>query len=150
MPGTECWADKGVLTATVNVNGVPIRIGISHALTGPDDDKSEWDPDYTGTAITTFQVKSGEAYIFALKTNGQANIRRFEDYSYFDEATQTQKHGAGWKQIYEGFWGTGGLWGIGYADVVSFELDGHPYLFWLKSSNQGQIFRINDDPATGW
>jgi len=148
LPGTECWADKGVLTATVNVNGVPIRIGISHALTGPDDYKSNWDTQDVGTA--TFQLK-GEEYIFSLNNNnGRAHIRRFEDYSYFDEATQTQKHGAGWKQIYEGFWGTGGLWGIGYADVVSFELDGHPYLFWLKNSNQGRIFRINDDPATGW
>jgi len=142
MPGTECWADKGVFTATVNINGAPIRIGISHALTGPDDYKSNWDTDYVGTAM--FQL-NGEPYIFSLNNiNGLAHIRRFEDYSYFNEATQTQKHGAGWKQIYEG------LWGLDYVAVTSFELDGHPYLFGLKSSNQGRIFRINDDPCTGW
>jgi len=142
MPGTECWAHKGVFTATVNINGAPIRIGISHALTGPDDYKSNWDTDCVGTA--TFQF-NGEPYIFSLNNiNGLAHIRRFEDYSYFNEATKTQKHGAGWKQIYEG------LWGLDYVAVTSFELDGHPYLFGLKSSNQGRIFRINDDPATGW
>jgi len=139
----EAWSDKGVLTATVNVSGAPIRIGISHALTGPDDYNSKWDTDYVGTAITTFQL-NGEAYIFALKKNGQGHIRHFEDYSYFDETTQTQKYGAGWKHLYAD------TWGADYVSVVSFELDGHPYLFGLDKSGRARITRINDDPSTGW
>ena len=139
----EAWSDKGVLTATVNVGGAPIRIGISHALTGPDDYNIKWDTDYVANAITTFQL-NGEAYIFALKKNGQGHIRHFEDYSYFNEATQTQKHGAGWKHIYAG------TWGADYVSVVSFELDGHPYLFGLDKSGRARITRINDDPSTGW
>jgi hypothetical protein len=139
----EAWSDKGVLTATVDVDGAPVRIGISHALTGPDDYNSKWDTDYIGTAITTFQL-NGEAYIFALKKNGQGHIRHFEDYSYFDETTQTQKHGAGWKHLYAD------TWGADYVSVVSFELDGHPYLFGLDKSGRARIFRINDEPSTGW
>jgi endonuclease/exonuclease/phosphatase family metal-dependent hydrolase len=142
--GCDAWANKGVITATVNVNGAPIRIGISHALTGEDDDKSNWVPNYIGNAITTFQL-NGRPYIFALDKNNQAHIRRFEDYSYFDEASQTQKHGAGWTDVCKGDWTSD------YRAVVSFELNGHPYLFSLKSgSDQAYVTRINDDPSTGW
>ena len=142
--GCDAWANKGVITATVNVGGAPIRIGISHTLTGPDDDKSNWFPDYVANAITSFQLNE-QPYIFALKTDGQADIRRFEDYSYFDEVTQTEKHGAGWKHVYTGTYGSD------YRAVVSFELNGHPHLFGLSSSkDEAYITRINNDPSTGW
>ncbi|HUU16379.1 MAG TPA: endonuclease/exonuclease/phosphatase family protein [Sedimentisphaerales bacterium] len=141
-PECENWANKGVLTATVDVGGAPIRIGISHALLGPSDEKSKWDTDYIGNAITTFQL-NGRPYIFALDKNNQAHIRRFEDYSYFDEASQTQKHGAGWKHLYTGPWGSD------HIAVTSFELNGHPYLFGVNGRNEGHIERINDD-GKGW
>ena len=137
------WANKGVWTATVDVMGMPIRVGVSHALTGPSDHKSSWSTaDCLATAITTFQLK-GEPYIFALKQDGQADIRRFEDYSYFDEESQTEKHGAGWKHVCTG------VWGSDCVTVTSFELDGHPYLFILNKNSQGHIIRINDD-GMGW
>jgi parallel beta-helix repeat protein len=143
-PETECWADKGVLTATVDVNGVPIRIGISHALTGPDDYKSKWDRDYVPTAITTFQL-NGEAHIFALDSNNKGHIVRIEDYRrWWDEKNKKYNYGAGWKDVYTGTWGSE------YVAVTSFELDGHPYLFGLNKNNQARITGINDDPSTGW
>jgi endonuclease/exonuclease/phosphatase family metal-dependent hydrolase len=141
-PQCENWANKGVLTATVDVNGVPIRIGISHALLGPSDEKSDWSTNYIAKAITTFQL-NGQAYIFALDKNNQAHIRRFEDYSYFDKASQTQKHGAGWKHVYAGTWGSD------HIAVTSFELNGHPYLFGVNGRNEGHIEQINDD-GRGW
>lgn len=144
VPGEDNWAKKGILTATVDIGGLPLRIGISHALTGPEQDKSNWVPNYIGNAITTFQL-NGRPYIFALDKNNQAYIRRFEDYSYFDEASQTQKHGAGWKEVYKGSWNSD------FRAVVSFELNGHPHLFALRSSvDEAYIARINDDPSTGW
>jgi endonuclease/exonuclease/phosphatase family metal-dependent hydrolase len=137
----EAWADKGVVTATVDAGG-PIRIGISHALTGPDDKKSKWHTKNVGRV--TFQL-NGEAYIFSLNENdNRAQITRFEDYSYFDEASQTEKHGAGWKHLRASYWNPT------YNVITSFELGGHPYLFALGYSNQGRITRINDDTSTGW
>jgi parallel beta-helix repeat protein len=142
--GTEAWSDKGILTATVKIGGAPIRIGISHALTGPDDYNSNWDTDYVAPATTTFQL-NGESYIFALDKNNQAHISRFEDYGrWWDEKAHKYNSGAGWKHLYAGTWGSA------YVAVTSFELDGHPYLFGLNKNNQGHITRINDDPATGW
>lgn len=144
IPGKDNWAKKGILTATVDIGGLPLRIGISHALTGEEQDKSNWAPNYIANAITTFQLND-RPYIFALDNAGKAHIRRFEDYSYFDEESQTAKHGAGWTDVYEGAWPSD------YRAIVSFELNGHPYLFSLKSrSDQAYITRINDDPATGW
>ena len=141
-PECENWANKGILTATADVNGAQIRIGISHALLGPSDEKSSWGTNYIAKAITTFQL-NGQAYIFALDKNNQAHIRRFEDYSYFDKASQTQKHGAGWKHVYTGTWGSD------HIAVTSFELNGHPYLFGVNGNNEGHIERINDD-GKGW
>ncbi len=143
-PATECWADKGVLTATVNVNGAPIRIGISHALTGPDDHKSNWDTDYFATASACFQL-DGEPYIFGLDSYSNGHILRMEDYGrWWDEKNQKYNHGAGWKHIHERYWGAD------YVDVTPFELDGHPYLFSVNDSKKGRITKINDDPSTGW
>ncbi len=142
-PGTECWGDKGVITATATIGGAKIRVGISHALTGPDDAKSNWDKGYVPEAITTFNL-AGNAYIFALKTNGQAHLRMFEDYTGVDTRTGKQVHGAGWKHLYTGDWGGG------HEVVTSFELGGHPYLFGLDEGNRAHLVRVNDDPSTGW
>ena len=144
--GCDAWARKGVLTATVDVDGLSIRIGVSHALTGlKDDDKSSWLPYYVPNSITSFQL-NGEAYIFALQDRDDtARIVRMEDYSYVDKNTQTRKHGAGWKEVYKGPWNSD------FRAVVSFELNGHPHLFGLRSSvDEAYIARINDDPSTGW
>ncbi len=142
--GCDAWARKGVLTATLDVDGLSIRIGASHALTGPDDYKSSWLPYYVANSITSFQL-NGEAYIFALKTDNTARIVRMEDYSYVDESTQTRKHGAGWKEEHTDPWNSD------FRAVVSFELNGHPHLFGLRSSvDEAYIARINDDPSTGW
>ncbi|UCG49217.1 MAG: endonuclease/exonuclease/phosphatase family protein [Phycisphaerales bacterium] len=143
-PECENWANKGVLTATANVGGTPVRIGISHALLGPSDEKSKWGTDYVAPATTTFQL-NGQSYIFALDQHNQAHISRFEDYGrWWDEKEHKYNSGAGWKHLYAGTWGSA------YVAVTSFELDGHPYLFGLNKNNQGHITRINDDPATGW
>jgi endonuclease/exonuclease/phosphatase family metal-dependent hydrolase len=141
----EVWSDKGVLTATVDIGG-PIRIGISHALTGPDDEKSKWDTNYFGTANASFQL-NGETYIFGLDSDSKGHILQIEDYGRcWDEKAQKYNHGAGWKHIDTGTC----TWGSEYDIVASFELDGHPYLFGLNNSNEGRITRINDDPSTGW
>ena len=142
-PGKECWSDKGVITATATIGGAKIRLGISHALTGPDDAKSNWGKDYVPEAITTFNL-AGNAYIFALKTNGQAHLRMFEDYTGVDARTGKQVHGAGWKHLYTGDWRGG------HEVVTSFELGGHPYLFGLDEGNRAHLVRLNDDPSTGW
>ncbi|MHC4622959.1 MAG: right-handed parallel beta-helix repeat-containing protein, partial [Planctomycetota bacterium] len=143
--GCENWANKGVLTADVNVGGVPVRIGISHALTRPSDEKSKWDTDYIGTAMTTFQL-NGEAYIFALKDDNTGHIIRMEDYgTSWDEKAGKYNYGAGWKHIWQGPWGSH------YNVITSFELDGHPYLFaHSKDTNYAIIYRINENPSTGW
>ncbi len=142
-PGTECWADKGVITATAIIGGAKIRLGISHALTGPDDYKSNWGKNYVPEAITTFNL-GGNAYIFALETGGQAYLRMFEDYTGVDKRTGKQVHGAGWKHQYKGDWRGG------HEVVTSFELGGHPYLFGLDEGSQAHLVRVNDDPSTGW
>ena len=140
----EAWSDKGVLTATVNVNGAPIRIGISHALTGPDDYKSKWDTNYFATATASFQL-NGEAYIFGLDSQSKGHILKMEDYGRdWDEKNKKYNYGAGWKHICERHWGAD------YVDVTPFELDGHPYLFAVNDSNKGRITKINYDPSTGW
>jgi endonuclease/exonuclease/phosphatase family metal-dependent hydrolase len=143
----DSWADKGVLTANVDVWGTPLRVGISHALTGPDDAYSAWDldyrVDYVPAAITTFQAGS-HPFIFALDKNNQGHISRIEDYGNVDVQTQATNYGAGWKHLYAA------PMNPGYLAVVSFELDGHPYLFGLRTNNLADICRVNDDPATGW
>jgi len=140
----ENWANKGLLTATADIGG-PIRIGVSHALTGPDDQKSKWEPDYVANSITSFQL-NGEAYIFALKKDNTGHIVRMEDYGRsWHEKEKKYNYGAGWKEVYKGSWSSD------YRAVVSFELNGHPYLFSLKSgSDQAYVTRIKDDPSTGW
>ncbi|MHC4086226.1 MAG: right-handed parallel beta-helix repeat-containing protein [Planctomycetota bacterium] len=141
----EAWADKGVLTATADIGG-PVRIGISHALLGEDDDKSKWNTHFPPTGITTYQLK-GESYIFALDNDNTGHIVRMEDYGRcWDEIHKKYNYGAGWKHIDTGTC----TWGSEYDIVASFELGGHPYLFALNDSNQGRITRINDDPSTGW
>jgi len=141
--GSEVWSDKGVLTATANVAGTPMRIGISHALTGAYDDwhLGSWDYDYLPNPITAFQV-GGEPYLFAVRNDGQARISRLEDYSSFDEATRTMKHGAGWKHICTNYFG-------GCRSVASFELGGRSFLL-AQENAFARIYSINDDPATGW
>lgn len=144
--GCDNWANKGVWTATVDVNGMPIRVGVSHALTGPDDAKSKWESAYVANSITSFQL-NGQAYIFALQDTGDtAHIRQIEDYSYIrDKDTGTKGYGAGWKEVCAGYMSSD------FRAVVSFELNGHPHLFALKSdTDQAYILRINNDPSTGW
>ena len=147
----DYWATKGVIAATALVGDPPkpIRIGISHAKTGGEDQISKWDDAYVGTAITPFQL-DGQTYMFALKSDSDtAFVTRLEDYSYYDEAIGGYKYGAGYKDLIEASWNSN------YTAVESFELDGHPYLFGLKGRfyspvNEAYITRINDDPSTGW
>jgi endonuclease/exonuclease/phosphatase family metal-dependent hydrolase len=141
----ENWADKGVLTADVNVGGLPIRVGISHALTRPHDEKGLW-PQLWTRATTPFQL-NGESYIFALDgVNLTGYIFRMEDYGRcWDEKGKKYNYGAGWKLLYGGFWGSESS-----KNVTSFELDGHTYLFEVDNSDCAHIRRINDDPSTGW
>ena len=137
---SDVWADKGVLTATADVRGTPVRIGISHALCRWDDYYGEWEY-YSPDTITTFQM-DGEPYIFALLTNNLGHISRFVDYSYFDETTQTTKHGAGWKHVYTNW--------MDCVAAISFELEGRVYIFSVNNHNNADIRQINEDPSTGW
>ncbi|MGD8805941.1 MAG: endonuclease/exonuclease/phosphatase family protein, partial [Chloroflexota bacterium] len=59
----DYWATKGVIAATAMVGDPPqpIRIGLSHALTGSRDQTSKWDDAYVGTAITPFEL-NGQPY----------------------------------------------------------------------------------------
>ena len=141
--GCDAWADKGVLTADVDVDGVTIRIGVSHAMGGLPD-RSQWDRDFIASTITPFQLK-GDDYISAFDSDNTAHIVRMEDYGrWWDEKGKKYNSGGGWKHIYGKYWGPD--CGVG----ISFELDGHPYLFRLSNANRAYIYRINDDPYTGW
>jgi endonuclease/exonuclease/phosphatase family metal-dependent hydrolase len=138
----EVWADKGVLTADVDVGGVTIRVGGSHAL-GGQHDRGRWEWDLVASTITPFQLKD-EAYIFAVDSDNKAHIVRMEDYGrWWDEKDQNYNYGAGWKHLWDGP-------AFAFDVVTSFELDGHPYLFRLSNTNHAYIYRINDDPYTGW
>ena len=152
----DYMAGKGVITATILVGTPPrpIRIGISHALTNgksassksTEDRKSKWAPEYVPTAFTPFQL-NGKTYMFNLKKNfNEGYITQFEDYSYYDEDEQEYKHGAGWKDVYVGYWDSD------YVAVESFELNGHPWLFGLKSwpNKEAWFTRIKNDPSEGW
>ena len=140
----EEWANKGVSTADVNVGGVTIRVGVSHAIGEVNHEKGFWSYMWA-YPITPFQL-NGETYIFALKKDNTGRIVRMEDYGRSrDEKEEKYNYGAGWKLLYAG------LWGSDYRNVTSFELDGHPYLFaGSNTARRAYIFRINDDPSTGW
>ena len=142
--GCDLWADKGVLTADVNVDGLKIRVGVSHALGGLHD-RGQWNGDFIASTITPFQLE-GEIYIFALASDSNGHIVRMEDHGRsWDEEEQKYNYGAGCRHLYES------LWYSHYNVVISFEMEGHPYLFTQgTTNNEGHIFRINDDPSTGW
>ncbi len=140
---SDTWADKGVLTANVDVGGTPIRIGISHALCGWDDYYGEWDNDYAAAGITTFQ-QAGQPCMVAINNQGQGRVTRFEDYSCFNPSSQTTQHGAGWKHL------SPYLTMPGCRGLTSFEMEGRPFLFALGTNDSATISRLNDDPATGW
>jgi len=143
---SDVWADKGVLAATADVGGTPIRVGISHALCGWDDYYSQWIntggiiPD----TVTTFQDRKGQAYFFWYG-NGAGSICRFEDYSYSDETGKVHP-AVGVKPVY---WTN-----MTYPCVAAtaFEMNGAPYLLTVHpgATNTTRIWRFNDDPATGW
>jgi len=99
----DYWATKGVIAATalVGTPPKPIRIGISHAKTGPEDlisqsTKGQVDPpiagyeDYVGHTVTSFEL-NGQPYIFALKdlelgdvasTRKHGYVIKIEDYRH--------------------------------------------------------------------
>ena len=138
------WANKGVLTADVDVNGVTIRIGVSHAIGDLNHEKGSW-PQLWTSAITPFQL-NGETYMFSLdNSTGLGIIVRMEDYGRsWDEKNQKYNYGAGWKPLWYG------PPGFAFDVVTSFELDGHPYLFTgSNTAHYAYIFRINEDPSTG-
>jgi Concanavalin A-like lectin/glucanases superfamily len=139
----DSWADKGVITATADVGGDPIRIGISHALTGPDDYLSS-ERDYTAATIFTFKDKRGYPYYFGVTPeNDWGYVTSFENYSYKD---QTGLHYAvGRKQV-----GSPRSMQYGCVAATSFELDGNSYFYGHYNSGEAIIRRFNDDPATGW
>jgi len=140
------WADKSVLTATANVGGVPIRIGISHTKGDQDEAyRAEVPANFAASGMTTFQLQ-GDPYLFAVGTNHTGHIIRFEDYSSFDSSTQSTNHAAGWKHVFEGYWNAA------YSNVISFDLSGHPYLLASDSEGSGVIVRIDDavTRTNGW
>ncbi|KFF65522.1 hypothetical protein IW01_17905 [Pectobacterium brasiliense] len=93
--------------------------------------KGKWQSNYIGSAITTYAL-NGKTYIWALKDNDRAYI------------SQLCSDGRGWDEI--GSW----KWQSNYVSVISFYLNGHPYLFGLKRGNdRAYICRINDD-GHGW
>ncbi len=140
---SDTWADKGVLTAHVDVGGTPIRIGVSHALCGWDDYFGEWGNDYVADAMTTFQ-HGGQAFMVAINKQCQGQITRFEDYSYFNPAAQATDYGAGWKHV------SPVVAAPDCAAAASFEMGGDPFLFGLGTNGSATVSRINDDLATGW
>ena len=137
---SDYFARKGVLTATVAVGDKKIRIGASHALTSGDHEKGGMAIRYV--AITPFEL-NGEPYIFGLHEDVGANIFRINDYG-------TSSGEAGF------FYGAGKeliAYGLdmspNYKHVVSFQLNGHPYILGLHNVG-ANIWRINDEPATGF
>ena len=161
-PGNDdCWANKGVLTATVDIGFQQVRVGISHALTGGDDQKGRWSASYNGNNITTFDL-NGRPNIFALKGErwwyphidyNKAYLARIDDYSDYNEQDPNQStYGAGWVHSPCGYCSNcSRQWDSDYLAVVSFELNGHPYLFGLKSGwDQAFITKINENPFLCW
>jgi len=142
------WDSKYVAVVSFQLNGHPYLFGLkengkAYVSRINDDGKGwtdvhegKWSSNYVGTAITTFYLK-GHPYIFALKRptltrkGNQGIISRIND------------DGKGWTDIHEG------KWSASYVAVVSFQLNGHPYLFGLKKSDRAYISRINDD-GKGW
>ncbi len=146
----DAFARKGVVTADVELApGAHFRLGVSHALTDQAIGKGKWSKFYRENDITTFTL-NGAPYIFGLKDWGfdEAVLARLYDYSW--DYGGERRHDAGWKVTHVG------KWSAAYEAIVSFELDGHPYLFALKGTNavgvpfhRAYIRRINDDGA-GW
>ena len=129
--GNDYFATKGVIAVTAKVGNPPqeIRIGISHAKTGPEDLISQMSKAYVRTGITSFEL-DGQPYIFALKSGDRdhAFVSQIEDYSYVDNGVQ--KYGAGNVILSRVDMSSD------YEVVESFESkDGHPYLFLLHKRN---------------
>jgi len=137
----DCWANKGVLTATALVGDKKLRLGISHALTGEDDNKGEMASDYV--AIAPFSLRD-HSYILALHKSVGANIFRIDDYG-LSRGVKERLHAAG-KQLLK----YGARMSPNYVAVTSFQLNGHPYIFGLHRDVGANIWRINDDPSTGF
>jgi hypothetical protein len=142
-PGdNDYWATKGVIAVTAKVGNPPqeIRIGISHAKTGPEDLISQMSKAYVRTGITSFEL-DGQPYIFALKSGDRdlAFVSQIEDYSYVDNGVQ--KYGAGNVILSRVDMSSD------YEVVESFESkDGHPYLFLLhKRNDEAFIAKIDED-----
>jgi len=147
LPGDhDSWANKGVLTATVTVDTLPqprqFRIGMSHALTGGDDQKGQMSRHYVD--ITPFEL-DGHSYIFGLHVDVGANIWRIDDYGTSQSPEHPLVYGAGKQLVYYG-----GSMSPNYRFVNSFQLNGHPYIFALHNDVGANIWRINDDPSTGF
>ncbi len=135
----DCWANKGVLTATVDVAGRKLRVGVSHTLTGEDDRRGEMSNEYV--ALTPFRL-DGRAYFLALHKSVGANIIRMDDYGV--SAGEGRMHGAG-KLLVK----YGASMSPNYVALQSFESKGRPYIFGLHRDVGANIWRVNDDPSTG-
>jgi predicted secreted protein/endonuclease/exonuclease/phosphatase family metal-dependent hydrolase len=145
-PGnSDCWANKGVLTATVDIGGRPLRVGITHAPLDSDDYKGQMSRHYVD--ITPFEL-NGQSYIFGLHVDVGANIFRIDNYGTSCSTEKGCLCGAGKELVLYG-----AAMSPNYLFVRSFQLNGHPYIFGLhdKGGNNAEmkLWRINDDPATG-
>ncbi len=140
----DSWADKGVIAATAHVGDFPIRVGISHALTGPDDYMSAEPNDYTAATIFTFKDKQAHPYYFGVTPeNDLGYVTSFENYSY--QEPDGPLYAVGRKQV-----GSPTSMQYGCVAAAGFELDGHSYFYGHHNNGQAIIRRFNDDPATGW
>ena len=138
---SDYFARKGVLTATISVGDKNIRIGASHALTSGDHEKGSMATRYV--AINSFDL-NGEPYIFGLHEDVGANIFRINDYGT-SSGEKGIVYGAGKELVAYGL-----DMSPNYRHVLSFELNGHPYILGLHKDVGANIWRINDDPATGF
>jgi len=150
---SDKWSSRSVAVVSFQLNGHPYLFGlkktgrarissISEGGHGWETDtakgayEGKWSANCVGTAVTPFYLK-GHPYIFALRkptlfrSGDRAVICRIND------------DGNGWTNVHEGKWSSR------YVAVVSFQLNGHPYLFGLEKTGRGHISRINND-GKGW
>jgi len=142
------WSSRYVAVVSFQLNGHPYLFGLKKtgraSISRINNDGKGWEdvytgdwlPNYVGTAITTFYL-NGHPYIFAL--------RKPTLFSRGDRAVicRINDDGKGWAEVHEGKWSSR------YVAVVSFQLNGHPYLFGLKKTGRANISRVKDD-AKGW
>jgi endonuclease/exonuclease/phosphatase family metal-dependent hydrolase len=92
------------------------------------------------------KVKSSRApdildYVFFRKSGGGLSVTPVEAEVLRDWSYKTNR--GWWQDVFADKWSSS------YVAVVSFQLNGHPHLFGLKTNDTAYISRINDD-GRGW